>query len=333
MDNSKIRMESGNDCIESSHTRGEIVGVALAVTSALLWSSAFIFGRYLLGCTPAKVDAYTLTFFRFIIGSLVVFAFAKVRGERLLPSGKAQWRLIACVSVFLYTLMSLFNFSGQKYVSATTAALILESGPALLLLLWKVVSRDNVGAREALSVSFGLLGCLLVLNIVSLEGIQCGGSVLGQLLMLASTVSWVVGGFFNKRLMSDSTNKLALVGWCQVFSALFMVPVLCVRGSSLIIPTSWQAWGALVFMAIFPTGLAFMTWGEAAARLPLWKLSLMQNMTPVFTLVGATFLLGEPVTWLNVLGMFVVFVSLAVAVVPGRRHGQADAKSSSSPRD
>ena len=110
---------------------GSLAGVALAVLATLLWSSAFVCGRYLLGPD-------TLVLVRFVVGSAVVFGLAALRGQPL-GIGRRQWPLLAGTSLFMYTLMSVFNFCGQRTVSATMAALILESGPALLFLVWNMV--------------------------------------------------------------------------------------------------------------------------------------------------------------------------------------------------
>lgn len=311
-----MRMSSGCGVLG-----GQVAGLFLAVVATLLWSSAFVCGRYLLGGERPLMDPYSLVFFRFVVGALVVFALAAGRGQRLLPRS-GQWPLLCGTALFMYALMSLFNFCGQRSVSATMAALILESGPALLLLLWNVVRGHRLHLAEWVSVLGGVLGCMLVLNLVTRSGFQFSGSVWGQLLLLASALCWVLGSVWNQRLMNTEA-KLAVVGWCQLLSAGMMLPVLWACRDELLPPQTGMAWGAAVCIGIFPTALAFVAWGEAAARLPLWKLSLMQNLTPVFTLLAAYLLLGEPATLLNVVGMVLVVASLSLAVVAGRRAGKS----------
>lgn len=301
---------------------GSLAGVALAVLATLLWSSAFVCGRYLLGGERPLMDPYTLVLVRFVVGSAVVFGLAALRGQPL-GIGRRQWPLLAGTSLFMYTLMSVFNFCGQRTVSATMAALILESGPALLLLVWNMVCGRRLSWAEWVSVLGGALGCMLVLNIITLSGVQVGGSALGQLLLLASALCWVVGSVWNQRLMMRADSKLALVGWCQLAGAVMMLPVLAVCREGLVLPRTGLVWAVAVCVGVFPTALAFVAWGEAAARLPLWQLSLMQNLTPVFTLLAASLLLGEPATMLNVVGMALVVASLSLAVLAGRRPSDA----------
>ena len=49
-------------------------------------------------------------------------------------------------------------------------------------------------------------------------------------------------------------------------------------------------------------------------QLPLWKLNLMQNLTPLFTLTGAYFLLGETISLFGLLGIIIVSGSLSAVM-------------------
>ena len=101
--------------------------------------------------------------------------------------------------------------------------------------------------------------------------------------------------------------------------ALLDLPFLAIMHKSLIFPTAPSAWFAIFGMAVFPTAIAFVTWGEAMARLPLWQLNLTQNLTPVFTLVGSYFILHEPLTAWNVLGIAIVLGGLSAAALKSKK--------------
>lgn len=54
-------------------------------------------------------------------------------------------------------------------------------------------------------------------------------------------------------------------------------------------------------------------------RLALWKLSMLQNLTPIFTLFGAWLLLGERPTGFNFAGIVLVLAGLSAAILATRR--------------
>ncbi len=297
--------------------RSDRLGAAAAVVATLLWSSAFVSARYLLG-DSRRIDPMTLVFFRFAIGAAVVFGVAKLFRAPLRLESAGQFRGVIPVAFFLYFLMSFLFFIGQRWTSATTSALFIESGPALLVIVWKLLCRRPTGRDEIAAVLLGGLGCMFVLNIISASGIHFGDtSRFGQLLLLCAAISWVIGSVQGRKLM-NCRNPLAVTGWCQLVSALMMVPLLVIFHREIILPHEAAAWGAVLAMGIFPTALAFILWGYAMPRLELWKLSLIQNLTPVFTLAGAWMILDERLTWFNLIGMALVLTALAI---PKRRSG------------
>ncbi len=298
---------------ESSTTKG----ILLAVLSCLLWGSLFVFGRYLLG-TPSKIDPYSLVFYRFSTASVLLLLYARFKKQPLLPSSWKQFYGIFKTGLFLYWLMAILSFIGQRTVTAMTASLFVESGPAIILILWKIISRQKTMKIEIIACIIGFIGSMLVLNIVSPNGLHLAGHPWGILCVFLSAVSWVIGGYCGKDLMR-SGSKITIVAWCMLVCALLDLPFLAIMHKSLIFPTAPSAWFAIFGMAVFPTAIAFMTWGEAMARLPLWQLNLTQNLTPVFTLVGSYFILHEPLTAWNVLGIAIVLGGLSAAALKSKK--------------
>ena len=254
-------------------------GILLAVLSCLLWGSVFIFARFLLG-SPSKIDPYSLVFFRFSTASVMLLLYARYKKQPLLPSSWKQF----------YGMVK----TGKKYLY--------------------LFSEGNATMRELL----GFIGSMLVLNIISPNGLHLTGNPWGILCVFLSAVSWVIGGYHGKDLMRGG-SRITAVAWCMLICALLDLPVLAVMHKSLIFPTAPSTWAAILGMAIFPTSIAFVAWGEAMARLPLWQLNLTQNLTPVFTLVGSYFILHEPLTAWNVLGIAIVLGGLSAAALKSKK--------------
>ncbi len=299
----------------------ELVGFRLALLAIVCWSSAFLVARFLLG-GDARVDPVSLVFYRFLIGSAAILGYAAWRKESLRFRSLREFMQMLAVAFFMLFLMSLLFFIGQQTASAITAALFLESGPAIIAIVWKLIRRHPTERREILAVGCGLLGCMFVLNMISMRGFHYGfASWLGQLALIGSAVSWVIGSAIGRKLMA-APNRVVLMGYCELASAVMVIPFLLIFHSQLIIPAGWGTWGAIVLLGLVPTAAAFIAWSEAMPRVPLWKLGLLQNLSPVFTLLGAWLFLGEHLSFYNILGIILVLAGLRMASPPppkGRR--------------
>ena len=292
-------------------------GILLAVLSCLLWGSVFIFARYLLG-TPRRIDPYLLVFLRYSLSASMLFAYAKYKRLPFMPKSRQQLIGMLKTGFFLYWLMSLCFFIGQRNVTAMTASLFIESGPAIILIAWKIISRQKTTNVEYVACALGLLGSMLVLNIISPSGIHLTGNPFGILFVFLSAVSWVIGGYCGKDLMQKG-ERIIGIAWSILFCAIFDIPVVLLMRHQIIFPSTPSAWAAILSMAIFPTSIAFVAWGEAMAILPLWQLNLTQNLTPVFTLIGSYFILHEPLTIWNLVGIAIVLAGLSAAALKSQK--------------
>lgn len=306
--------------VESGHAAGpDRTGVLLGVASSFLWSTTFISGRYLLR-EPAMIDPLSLVFCRFAIGGLATVALGSWLGKRFLRlPGRIQWHQVLLPAFFLFFLMSWMLFFGQQYTSATNASLLIEVSPVLIVIVWKFLRRHPVPGREWLAVAVGLVGALMVLGFITLHGFNAGsGKFLGDLAIFIGAISWVYGSWLAKRIIPPG-KSLGVTAWMMTAAGLMVLPLLICNWHSVKLPTHAGGYLAILYMAIFPTALAFYCWNEAVARLELGLLTMIQFLTPVFTIILARLMLNESLTLMNLLGMVLVLAALAAASGRGKK--------------
>lgn len=297
----------------------DVKGMLLAGSASLLWSSAFVTAGFLLGGGSRKIDPLTLTALRFFIGGLVILGGAWLTGRPLFFNSKRQFFLVLGAALQLYLLTSFLSFTGQKSVTPTAGALIVDSGPVILVALWNLCMLRS-SRTEFFSVAVAGLGALMVLNILTPSGFfYDGGKAVGQLFCLAAAMVWISGSRCSKALMESGGDSLVMTGWCELISGIVAGIVMIPAAPTLILPSSGEAWIGVAVMALFPSALAYIAWGLALKQCEMWKLLLTQNLTPVFTMIGSFLLFGERLTLFNVAGMVLVFCGLFSVVLAGRK--------------
>ena len=291
----------------------------LAGSASLLWSSAFVTAGFLLGGGAKKIDPLTLTALRFILGGLIILGVGKITGRPLWFNSKRQFYLVLGTAFQLYLLTSFLSFTGQKSVTATAGALLVDSGPVILVAFWNLCMFKS-SKLELFSVAVAAVGALMVLNILTPAGfIYDGGRLTGQLFCIAAAIVWITGSRCTKALMESGGDSLVMTGWCELISGVMAALVMIPAAPTLILPAAPETWIGVAVMAIFPSALAYIAWGVALKQCEMWKLLLTQNLTPVFTMVGSFLLLGEKLTLFNVTGMVLVFCGLFAVVLAGRK--------------
>lgn len=292
-------------------------GMLSGLTATFFWGTTFIVTRDLL--MYDKVDSLSLVFYRFFFGGVFTFLFMLLTGQKLLPKNRRELWHAAVLGFYLYFLMSAFSFYGQKTVSATVGALFLESGVVVAVLLWRFLSRQPMTKREIGSCLVCIAGALLVLNVITARGFCYDTNhFIGQAAFLAALIFWVIGSYYGKRCF-DGENILRLTAWAQLLTGLMILPVLPFFPDYLIAVKTPQAWAEIIYLAIFPTAVAFVTWNIALKKMELWQSSMLQNLTPVVTCTGAWLLLGETMTPMNLLGVFLVLSGVSWATLRSRQ--------------
>ena len=69
---------------------------------------------------------------------------------------------------------------------------------------------------------------------------------------------------------------------------------------------AWVGWGVLFLLAAGPTVMGFGLYNVSLSYLPSSVANLIVTLEPVFTAITAYFLLGERLTWIQILGSMVV---------------------------
>lgn len=300
----------------------------LAGAASMLWSSAFVTAGFLLGGGAKKIDPLTLTALRYCIGGIIILSVGWIMKRPLWFNSKRQFLLMLGTALQLYLLTSLLSFLGQRHVSATQGALIVDAGPVLLVALWNLAMFKS-SKVELISVAIAGLGALMVLNVLTPGGFQYDvTSVVGQLFCLGAAIIWITGSSCTKALMESGGDSMVMTGWCELVAGIMAGIVMIPAAPLLILPSSADVWIGVAVMAVFPSALAYIAWGLALKQCEIWKLLLTQNLTPVFTMIGSFLLLGEKLTSFNICGMLLVFGGLFAVVFAGRPKEQKSSCSS-----
>lgn len=129
--------------------------------------------------------------------------------------------------------------------------------------------------------------------------------------VVAAAIGYAEGG----RLARD-LGGWQVVCWVLVLSAPVLVwPVGALLVRDPLPPAPWTAWLGLAYVSIFSMFLGFFAWYRGLALGGVARVSQLQLLQPFLTLIAASALLGERVTWRMVIAALLVIACIAL----GRR--------------
>ncbi|MFA6102953.1 MAG: DMT family transporter [Victivallaceae bacterium] len=288
-------------------------GVFCAFASAFLWSTTFIGGRWLL--KDRSIDPVSLSVIRFGIGGMLLFFYGCLFCRHQLFNIKLKDILaLTWLSLFGIVGMSVFLFVGQIHTSAINTSMIMALSPILTMLLGTFAGK-RINAFMACGMLISLTGCLLVLGVITQSGFAYkSGNIPGDSMVFCSAACWSVYAVFSGKTVErlggyTATTWGILIGFAELLIVWALWPW------QLTIPGAAQPehWAAVLYIAVFPTAIAFFAWYEAMARIKLSLLNIMQYLTPLFTVLLAFLLFGETMSPLNIIGAFMVLAGVMLA--------------------
>jgi drug/metabolite transporter (DMT)-like permease len=291
-------------------------GLFWALTSALLWSTTYIVIRAL---TPYGVDGLTLSAIRFVLGALVLLIPALTVFRRpFLAVPPRDRAILAVLSLFGIGGMSVLLFVGQAGTSAINGALIMQVSPVLMLLLAAALG-ERIRPMQTGGILLALVGSLLIGEVWRMHG-----HWRGDILIMLSAACWAVYSVLGRGVVARHGGFIA-TAWAMLFGMAFLVaarlllPVVA-PGIALTWPVADpRLWSYLLYLGIFPSGVAFVAWYESLHRLPFSLANAFQYLTPAATILLAWGILDEQLTLVHLTGIAV----LAMGIWLASRHDRA----------
>ena len=257
--------------------RSDLPGIGLALLSAATSGTLGLWGKL---ATAAQLGTPTLLSWRFGLTALLLFALGQGRAA---PRERLKLLLLGAV----YAGSTVAYFAALARISAGTAALLVYVAPAFVVLY---------GALGGLRPSAAQLGALLcsVLGLGVVVGVPGAADrdLLGLGLGALSGSLYGAYLFFSGRVAAGSA-PLAVTSHVTLMSALTFAAI-GTFGGTLGLPQGLGHWALILGMLLVPTLISMPALFSAVQRLGAARASLLTTTDPLWALLFAALLLGEP---------------------------------------
>ena len=281
-----------------------------ALVPVMMWGTSFIASKTMLAYTTPVC----LMWLRFLIAYAVLWVLHPK--WKLCGKDEAMFLLLA---LFSNTVYFLAENNALKYTQTTNVSIIVATAPLLSALLTFLLHGERITRRQLVCYVVALLGAaLVILNGVFVLHLN----PLGDLLAFGAAVCWTLYGLLVRRY-TDKYNSFLLSRKLMFYGLLSAAPLLLGEGGL-------QDLGALLqpkpllnllFLGVGCSGISYVLWNVAIRRLGLIRTAAYLYFNPLFTLLAAALLLGEPITPMGLLGVALVIGGMVMSA-PRQKEGE-----------
>lgn len=272
--------------------------LAKALFAVVVWGASFIATKM----AVAEVSPVTVVWLRFAMGVAVLGGVVAARRQLAIPS---------CSDLGYFAVLGFLGIAFHQWLQsnglvtsqASTTAWIVASTPVFMALLGWAILRERVRRVTVAGIALAAAGVVLVVSRGDLSAIAAGRfGAPGDLLILASAPNWAVFSVLSRKGLQRHPSAVMMfwvmtLGWLMT-SALWVAG----PGPADIARLSAQGWGAVLFLGIACSGLAYVFWYDALRDLPASQVGAFLYIEPLIAVAVAAVLLGEPVVLATLLG-------------------------------
>jgi drug/metabolite transporter (DMT)-like permease len=269
----------------------------LFVACVAIWGSTWLAIKFQLGHVAPEASV----FYRFLLASLLLFAFCLARSLRLAFS-LSQHLWIALQGVFMFSVSYIFVYYAEEHVVSGLVAVGFSASPLLGMLGTRVAFGTPITRAVSTGSLLGIAGIVVVFwpQFAELQG--GGDTALGALFTVIAVVTAAVGSLIAQRNYQAQMPLWQTMAWGMLYSSMLSLAWALAMGRPLEFDATPGYLVSLFYLAVLGSVVAFAAYLTLIKRVGAARAGYIGVMVPIVALVLSAAFEGfrwSALTWIG----------------------------------
>jgi len=266
-----------------------------------LWGTTFLAIRIAVEELPPLFAAGA----RFFTAGILLYAFMRAKGE--VKPTLLQWRSITIMALLMFVAEYGPLFWAEKYVPSGVVSVLAATLPILTLIIEMLILRQQrMRPMLAIATILGFVGVAVLL----IPGGKQHLALVPCLAILAGATTWSLGSVLTRSMNLPSSRPIT-AGAAMMLGGAMLLALSAGFGEMHPFPhVSLRAAGALLYLIVFGSLLAFTAFVWLLAHMPATRVSSHAYVNPIVAVALGYFMAGEVITARILAGTALVLVSV-----------------------
>lgn len=277
----------------------------------IVWGMSF----YFIKISGNNLSPLQIAFGRVSLGALTVLIILLIIKQKL-PNTKKAWVRANIAGFLQHTAPFALIAYGETQITSVLAGITNAATPLWTALFsMAFIPKDRISRNEYLGVLTGFVGVLVLIGIW--EGNSGENDLLGILAVVVATACY--GGvviYTRAKVTELGFSPSSFIG-AQLIASTVQLLILCLIFTSAPTQISSSTWGAILFLGIFSTGLAFPLVYKIIRDVSSLAAATITYATPIVSTLAGVIFLSEGLQWYQPIGAALILVG--VGLVQGIR--------------
>ncbi|MDO8570691.1 MAG: EamA family transporter [Candidatus Daviesbacteria bacterium] len=287
------------------------------IVAHVIWGANFIAAKFALQEFPPM----SLAFLRFFLALILLSPFLLTEKRKI---NKVDLPVLIGIGLLMVTLNIGFFYEGLQRTSVTTASILTLIIPILSVLGGWWFLKEKVYVVNLAGIILGFIGTVLIVGLpFIILGIQpTSQSLLGNILIILASISWVAGAILSKGILQKYSTLTLTAVIFTVGAVTFFIPAV---NEYLQNPAWYQQITvlgilSLSFITIGSSICAYFLFEWGLSKLGVIKADLFQYIEPVIATSLAMLILNEQLRFSFIIGAVMIALGVYWATLGKDQH-------------
>lgn len=292
----------------------------MKLNSAFLYTSAaaIIWGATapIMKLALVEIPVFSLAFLRMASASLIL----GILIAKHLKIKREHYRSFILAAITGVTLNLTLFFIGLKLTQAILAAFLIASTPIFTMIAAHAYLKEKFTLRLIFASVIAFAGVMIIIG--KLEGKLQTLELIGNLLLLASTISWVANEVISKKLLKVYDGSVVAFYTMAIGAATFF-PLFVweyIKNPSWVSNVTTQGAFGLLYGIFFASLAAYWAWNKGLSLQPAGQAAFFFYLDPISGAILAMILLGEKLTPSLIVGGILIAAAVFLAEQKRKSH-------------
>lgn len=286
----------------------------LMILPPLFWAGNATLARFVADLIPP----ITMSFWRWVIALLVLVPFTWSYVRKDWAKIKQGWKSIILLGVLGIASFNTLLYTAAQTTTAINISLTQSVMPVIIVLISFVLFKDRISLRQLFAILLCTLGAGYIIIRGDMQRLIDMEFVSGDLIMLlAITLYALYSALLRKQ---PNIHPLSFLTTTFAVGVVFLLPLyLWEIQSAPPLVLSQPVVLSLLYVAFFPSILAYLCWNRGIFEIGANRAGLYINLIPLFVALLAVFFLGEHFQTYHSTGIVLIFSGLLLFNLPLQR--------------
>jgi drug/metabolite transporter (DMT)-like permease len=304
----KARQSSETSLVSRARKRIWNNPYSVLAFASLCWSGNHIIGRAITGHIPPL----TISTIRWLVPVFIIWFMARSEIEADWPAVRQNWGILLWLGITGGTLFSALQYVGLQHTTALNASILNSLVPVLIVAAGALIFRDRIRWVQLFGISTSLIGVIVIVTHGDLAVLNQLTFNSGDLIVVMAMAVFAIYVAYLR--LRPSTHWLTFLFVLGAISAVTTMPfaIIEVAQGEIVEVTPLTILAAL-YVAIFPSLLAFAAWNRGVELIGPNKSGPFLHLVPLYTALLAGIFLGEELRLFHVAGLLLILTGVSLA--------------------